>query len=388
MNLWILFAILLAAVTVFGTFELLFLTLGALLYKPRQAYHEAGLNLSVVIPAHNESDNISQTVKSLLSCDPSHGQYQIYVIADNCTDDTAEKARQAGAEVLERQNEELRGKGYALDFAFTHLLDNTTTDAIMVVDADTMVEPNFIKVCEQAFMQGAAGIQCRYTVNNPEASRKTRLLNVALLAFNVLRPRGRAFWNLSVGISGNGFGLTRQTLQKVPYTASSIVEDLEYHLTLVKHHLKVQFVDNSTVRADMPIAQKGSKTQRARWEGGRFRMIREHVPSLYQAAASGQRRFIEPLLDLLLLPLAMHVLLLLVLILIPFLPTQIYALIALCIVFGHVFAALWIGKGTVQDFLILLTAPFYILWKLTVLPLTLKTAAKNATWVRTDRDKQ
>lgn len=110
MNLWILFAILLAAVTVFGTFELLFLTLGALLYKPRQAYHEAGLNLSVVIPAHNESDNISQTVKSLLSCDPPHGHYQIYVIADNCTDDTAEKARQAGAEVLERQNEEYEEK--------------------------------------------------------------------------------------------------------------------------------------------------------------------------------------------------------------------------------------------------------------------------------------
>ncbi|WP_353573023.1 glycosyltransferase family 2 protein [Candidatus Albibeggiatoa sp. nov. BB20] len=388
MSLWILFAILLAAVTVFGTFELLFLTLGALLYKPRQAHHEAGLNLAVIVPAHNESENISQTVKSLLSCDSPHGQYQVYVIADNCIDDTADKARQAGAEILERQNDELRGKGYALDFAFKHLLEQTEIDALLIVDADTTVEPNFIQVCEQTFMQGADGLQCRYTVNNPEASRRNRLLNVALLAFNVLRPRGRAFWNLSVGISGNGFGLTRKTLQKVPYTASSIVEDLEYHITLVKRHLKVQFIDNTTVRADMPIAQKGAKTQRARWEGGRFRMMREHIPSLYQAAASGQQRLIEPLLDLLLLPLAIHVLLLLVLILIPFLPTQLYALIALCIVFGHVFAALWIGKGTAQDFLILLTAPFYILWKLTVLPLTLKTAAKNATWVRTDRDKQ
>jgi cellulose synthase/poly-beta-1,6-N-acetylglucosamine synthase-like glycosyltransferase len=387
MSLWILFPILLAAVTLFGTIELLFLTLGALLYKPRQAHHEAGLNLAVVIPAHNETDNIAQTVKSIHSCDPPHGEYQIYVIADNCTDDTADKARQAGANVLERQNDELRGKGYALDFAFKHLLEHTEIDALMVVDADTLVEPNFIQVCEQTFMQGAAGLQCRYTVNNPAASRRTRLLNVALLAFNVLRPRGRAFWNLSVGISGNGFGLTRNTLQKVPYTASSIVEDLEYHITLVKRHLKIQFIDNTTVRADMPIAQKGTKTQRARWEGGRFRMMRDHIPSLYQAAASGQPRLIEPLLDLLLLPLAIHVLLLLVLILIPFLPTQIYALVALCIVFGHVFAALWIGKGTAQDFLILLTAPFYILWKLTVLPLTLKTAAKNATWVRTDRDK-
>jgi cellulose synthase/poly-beta-1,6-N-acetylglucosamine synthase-like glycosyltransferase len=388
MNFWILFAILLAAVTVFGTIELLFLTVGALLYKPRQAHHEAGLHLAVVIPAHNESDNIAQTIKSLLECDAPHGQYQIYVIADNCTDDTAEKARQAGAEVLERQNEALRGKGYALDFAFKYLLEHTDIDALMVVDADTVVESNFIQVCEQMFMQGADGVQCRYTVNNPQASRRTRLLNVALLAFNVLRPRGRAFWNLSVGISGNGFGLSRKTLENVPYTASSIVEDLEYHIVLVKRYLKIQFIDNTTVRADMPVAQKGTNTQRARWEGGRLRMMREHIPSLYQAAVSGHKRLIEPLLDLLLLPLAIHVLLLSLLLLIPFLPTQIYALLALCIVFGHVFAALWIGHGTRDDVLVLLTAPFYILWKLTVLPLTLKTATKNATWIRTDRDKQ
>ncbi len=387
MNLWILFAILLAAVTVFGTFELLFLTIGALLYKPRQAYHEAGLNLAVVIPAHNESDNINQTINSLRHCELPNGQCQVYVIADNCTDDTADKARQAGAVVLERHNEELRGKGYALDFAFKYLLEQTEIDAVLIIDADTTVESNFIRVCEQMFMQGADGLQCRYTVNNPHASRRTRLLNVALLAFNVLRPRGRAFWNLSVGISGNGFGLSRKTLINVPYTANSIVEDLEYHLTLVRHRLKVQFVDNSTVRADMPIAQKGTKTQRARWEGGRFRIMREHIPALYQAAATGQRCFIEPLLDLLLLPLAIHVFLLLVLILIPFLPTQLYALTALGIVFGHVLVALWIGQGTREDYLVLLSAPFYIIWKLTILPLILKTATKDATWNRTDRDK-
>jgi cellulose synthase/poly-beta-1,6-N-acetylglucosamine synthase-like glycosyltransferase len=377
-----------AGFTLAGTLELALLTLGGLL-PPRRllvSHSEfAPHHLAVVVPAHNEEAIIGRCVASLLSSDKPNSQVSIYVVADNCTDETAHCAQAAGAQVLIRQDETKLGKGYALDYAFQLLLKQGV-DAILIIDADTVVEKNFLLACEQVLASGAAAIQCRYTVNNPEVALRTRLMHIALLAFNVLRPRGRAYWGFSVGILGNGFGLTRRVLQQVPYQARSVVEDLEYHLALVNAGMRVHFVDSTTVRGDMPTGRQGTDSQRARWEGGRLRMILEQLPILSRAVFTGQLRLLEPLLELLLLPLALHVSLLLLVLLIPFPPTQIYAGIALGIVLIHILAALWVGGGTLKDLVILASVPFYILWKLTRLPGVIRTARKNASWIRTERE--
>lgn len=366
--------------TLAGTVELALLTFGAMFPVRREAIVNPNLNLAVVIPAHNEAANIANSVHSVLACAKPQGKFAVYVIADNCSDDTAAQARLAGAEVLVRENAELRGKGYALDFAFSQLQDEF--DALLVIDADTVVEPYFLIACAEKFVAGADAVQCRYGVNNPEATVRTRLLHVALMAFNTLRPRGREYWGWSVGISGNGFGLSTRLLKQIPYTARSVVEDLEYHLMLVKAGFRVQFVDSSTVRADMPVNQQGADSQRARWEGGRLRMVREFAPKLLAEINQGHTRLFEPLLDLLLLPLAAHVLVLGLLL--PLAP--IYASIGLSIVLWHVAVALWVGGGTLKDVLTLCSVPFYVLWKLRLLPRLLKASKKDAAWVRTKRD--
>lgn len=386
-----LLGLVIAGFTLAGTLELLLLTLGGLLFpQQRQLVKNSEFaphQLAVVIPAHNEAANIARSITSLLSCDKPNSQVTIYVIADNCIDDTAHCAQAAGAQVLIRQDETNRGKGYALDYAFQILLKQGI-DAILIIDADTVVEKNFLLACEQVLASGAEAIQCRYTVSNPDISLRTRLMHIALLAFNVLRPRGRAYWGLSVGILGNGFGLTRRVLQQVPYQARSVVEDLEYHLALVHAGMRVHWVDSTTVRGDMPIGTQGTDSQRARWEGGRLRMILEQLPILSRAVLTGQFRLLEPLLELLLLPLALHVALLLLVLLIPVAPTQIYAGVALGMVLIHILAALWVGGGTRKDLAILASVPFYILWKLTRLPQVIKTARKEASWVRTQREPQ
>jgi cellulose synthase/poly-beta-1,6-N-acetylglucosamine synthase-like glycosyltransferase len=222
-------------------------------------------------------------------------------------------------------------------------------------------------------------------VNNAEASLRTRLMNIALFAFNVLRPRGRDRWELSAGLLGNGFGLTRETLQAVPYDAVSVVEDLEYHLRLVRTGRVVRFADAVTVKADMPAGGQGAKTQRARWEGGRLRMAAQAVPSLLMEILRGRIRLIEPLLELLLLPLAFHVVLLLAALVPPFAPTRIYAICGLCVVALHIVAAIRVGGGGLKEFAALAAAPFYIVWKAMLIPAMLRTARKDAEWVRTER---
>lgn len=389
---WALLGTLLALLSVPGTLELLMLTVGGMLplrpvpsspISPTQG--RGRLRLAIVVPAHNEADGIAACIQSLLACDAGGGSFTVVVVADNCEDDTAARAEAAGAQVLVRHDPERRGKGYALDFAFRQLLAGPF-DAFMVVDADTRVEANLLLEAQRLFQNGADAVQSRYCVDNAGDSLRTRLMNVAFLSFNVLRPRGREFWGLSVGLFGNGFGLSRATLEAVPYDAASVAEDLEYHIRLVQSGRRVRFMDNTTVWSAMPSGANASRKQRARWEGGRFRMIAEQTPILLRGIRGGCWRQLEPLLELWLLPLSFHVLLLLLALLPPFAPSRIYASSGLILLGLHVLAAIRVGGGGWRDLGAVAAAPFYIFWKLTLFKALLHGARKDAAWVRTDRE--
>ena len=388
MLLLTLIAVLLVLATLPGTIELLLLTIASLFHRNPAAAPD-GIppdmpRLAVLIPAHNETLTIRRCVQSVAA---SRGQVDadIVVIADNCDDDTAEQAAAAGARVLTRRDTQHRGKGYALDFAFDALAAEPYA-GFVVVDADSIVSNNFVQVFAASIAAGADAVQCRYTTLNADASLRTRLMNVALMAFNALRPRGRDALGLSAGILGNGFALAAHTLRQVPYSADSVVEDLEYHLLLVRHGLRVRFTDAAWVKADMPTGGRGSETQRARWEGGRLLMLRQHAPVLLRRVLGGNWRLLEPALDLLLLPLAYHVLLLLVTLALPVPFARGYALFALGVVVLHTLTAIRVGGGRWQDLFVLAAAPAYILWKLTVLRLIRRAGKRDAAWVRTERE--
>ncbi len=386
-SIWSVIGLLLCLVTLPGTIELVLLTLGGALPRHlRTSQPESGhpLDICIVVPSHDEEKGIGQCVTSLLACDTGGQAVSVVVIADNCTDSTAEKARLAGARVLVRNDDLRRGKGYALDHAFSILLTENH-DAFLIVDADTGVEGNFIHATVELFKDGADALQCRYLASNPGESIRSRLMHVAWLAFNVLRLRGRDYWGLSVGILGNGFGLTRKTLEKVPFDAGSIAEDLEYHLRLVRAGLRVRFCESTTVWSDVPAQGKMAAGQRARWEGGRFRMIREQSPGLIVEVLKGNLRLLEPLLELLLLPLAFHVFFLLLLLAVPTAFAWYSALASLAAVGLHVAVALYVGQAGWRDMIALFAAPFYIVWKLTLGRQLLKSASTEAAWVRTER---
>jgi Glycosyltransferase like family 2 len=377
---------LLAVLALPGLAELALLTTGAILPVRRRvsALPAPGTVIAVVVPAHNEELLVERCVRSILQCDRGDVHVEVVVVADNCTDATAIRARAAGATVMERFDDQRRGKGWALDFAFTALVDRDV-HAVLVVDADSVVERNLIAEAASLFAAGADAVQARYLVLNPGDSTRTRLMQVALMAFNVLRPRGRDRWGLSAGISGNGFGLSRATLQAVPYHATSVVEDLEYHVRLVRAGRRVRFLDRTTVRADMPTGDAASATQRSRWEGGRLGLLRDLAPVLAGDLLRGRLRMAEPLLDLLLAPLAYFVALLLALLVTPA-PFRWVGVAGLALVCLHVIVALRVGHATREDVRALLSAPWYIVWKVALSGRILRLAGRNAAWVRTPRE--
>jgi GT2 family glycosyltransferase len=242
------------------------------------------LRFDVVVPAHDEEAGIALTVESLLALDYPRELFRVLVIADNCRDRTAECATAAGAQVTVRNDPEHRGKGYALAHAFHRSLAEHFADAVVVVDADTVVSRNLLRAFAGRFEAGAGVVQADYGVRNPQSSWRTRLMTIALATFHGVRSLSRERLGLSCGLRGNGMGFSRAVLRAEPYSAFSVVEDLEYGLQLGYAGVRVQYVHEARVLGQMVVTERASRSQRRRWEHGRQVLVRQHVRRLLRQA--------------------------------------------------------------------------------------------------------
>jgi 1,2-diacylglycerol 3-beta-glucosyltransferase len=231
------------------------------------------LSFDVIVPAHNEETGIARTVSSLLAMDWPRDQFRVLVVADNCSDTTASVAREAGAHVLERQDETLRGKGYALSYAFARSIQDGFAEAVVVVDADAAVSANLLEAFAVRIERGARAVQALYGVLNPWSSWRTQLLAIAKGAFHVVRSRARERLGLSCGVRGNGWCVTHALLKEVPYRYYSLTEDVEYGIALGVAGCRVEYAGEAQANADMASSEKNARTQRQRWEQGRFRLV-------------------------------------------------------------------------------------------------------------------
>jgi cellulose synthase/poly-beta-1,6-N-acetylglucosamine synthase-like glycosyltransferase len=265
--------------------------------------------MDVVVPAHDEEGGIARTVRSLLAVDYPRAAFRVVVVADNCSDRTADIARRSGADVLVRQDAEHPGKGYALRFAFDHVLHEGRAEAAVVVDADSIVSPNLLAAFAARFATGAPALQAHYGVGNAKASWRTRLLAIAFASFHGVRSLARERLGLSCGLRGNGMAFRRDVLLAVPHEAWSVVEDLEYGIQLACAGYRVHYVAEAEVLGLMPASEVASRSQRRRWEGGRRAMARAHGLPLLRRAWSDRSLLLTDLaLDVLVPPLSTLVL--------------------------------------------------------------------------------
>jgi 1,2-diacylglycerol 3-beta-glucosyltransferase len=272
------------------------------------AYADPKTRFVIVVPAHDESAGIASTVESLKAIDYPPDLFEVLVVADNCTDDTAARARAAGARVLERSDPKRRGKGFALAYAFEKIIAERRTDAVAVVDADTVVSPNLLRSFDSRIAAGAAAVQADYAVRNLDAGWRTRLMGIALGMFHVVRSAGRENLGVSCGLRGNGMCFTTDLLVEVPHEAFSIVEDLEYGIRLGERGYRVHYAGEAHVYGEMVSSEKASRSQRQRWEGGRWQMARQHgLPLLQRAIASRSPLLLDLAMDVLVPPLSILV---------------------------------------------------------------------------------
>ena len=227
---------------------------------------------------------MADTVTSLLAMDYPKDRFRVVVVADNCSDRTAERAQTAGARVLERHDTQARGKGHALAFAFERLAGEGVAEAFVVVDADSVVSPNLLGAMAARIAVGAEALQARHGVRNRDATWRTRLLHFAFTLLHDVRASARERLGLSCGLRGNGMAFTADLLRRVPHAAVSVVEDLEYATTLGLAGVRVHDVADACVLSVMPVTLAASRSQRSRWEGGRLALALRAGPALLARA--------------------------------------------------------------------------------------------------------
>jgi cellulose synthase/poly-beta-1,6-N-acetylglucosamine synthase-like glycosyltransferase len=356
--------------------------------KPEQGRLRS-IRLAVVVPAHNEEAMVASTVRSIRA---SSEETPIIVVAHNCEDATAEAAGAAGARVVELNNRKLRGKGAALRYGFEAAIEHGA-NAFLVVDADSVVSANLIAATHAMLETGADACQCRYElappplwVNGGRVHPLARLRALAFRGMNVLRARGRAGLGLSTGLFGNGFALTAEILNHVPFNANTIAEDVEYHTKLVAQGVPVYWIDSEHVQACSPVSSAAQATQEARWEGGRLRVASRSTKRLLSAVRNGRLNALETLADVWSLPLSRGIL---AIILTAFLAVHwlhVFALVCATIAVMYVIEAAFTGREPLRDLAALAGAPVYLIWKALITPLVLRQSRKRAEWARTKRE--
>lgn len=247
----------------------------------RVAQPESSTKFVVLIPAHDEQAGISATLASLASSSYPSDKVRIVVIADNCTDRTADRARDAGAEVWERNVSAERGKGFALIWALQRLqADRGDFDAVVILDADCLVSSNMLSAMDARMREGARAVQVRYLVGNSSASHASALRYAAFALMDTVRPMGKERLGLSCGLFGTGMGFTAELLERAPWTATGLVEDFEYHMRLVDAGERAEFASEAWISSAMPVSFRQSSDQQARWEQGKLQLIRRWSPRL------------------------------------------------------------------------------------------------------------
>lgn len=267
----------------------------------------SGKRFALIIAAHNEEPVIGKILESMNKLEYPKELYDVFVIADNCTDKTATVAREHGAAVFERFNKDKRGKGYALEWMFDKIFKmDIKYDAVGVFDADNLVSPNFLSEMNSKMMEGYKVVQGYIDSKNPHDSWISESYSISFWASNRLFQLARATLGLTSQIGGTGFIVDTSLLKKLGWGATCLTEDLEFTCKLVINGYKVGWAHNAKVYDEKPLSLKQSWSQRKRWMQGFtdvatrffFKLIRKAVKDRSFVAFDCAMYVIQPFITL------------------------------------------------------------------------------------------
>jgi cellulose synthase/poly-beta-1,6-N-acetylglucosamine synthase-like glycosyltransferase len=360
-------------------------------YRPREMPAGRRPSVAVVIPAHNETLMIAGTLGAILP--QLVAGDRLLVVADNCTDATAEIAAAAGAQVIERNDRERGGKGYALDFGVRYL-ERDPPEVVIVIDADCKVEDGAIERVARLCLETGRPVQGLYVMRSPAgAGIRTRIAEFSWLVKTRVRPLGYHRLGLPCQLMGTGMAFPWAGISAAALASGHIVEDLMLGINLARSGMPPLFCPGAVVSSVFPLSAEGIQGQRTRWEHGHIGVILSEAPRMFLDALRRRDGDLLALaLDLSVPPLALLLMLVL----------TVFAGATACFLAAGLVLPVWLASAAlamlgsavllswgryarqVISLSSLAYAPFYALWKIPVYLRFL--ARRQIEWVRSKRD--
>lgn len=242
--------------------------------------------VAVLIPAHDEALDIAETLARLRAVAPAG--MRIVVVADNCTDETAAIARTAGVEVIERHDPTRRGKGFALDFGRSHLAA-TPPLCVVVVDADTVPAPGALAAVAARALASDRPVQGAYTLEPGDQARGVaRLSSAAFFVKNVVRELGAARLGAPAILTGSGMAFPWRVFAALPLATGHVTEDLMLGVRASLAGDAPRFAVDARF-AGTASSERGTMTQRRRWESGFLEVARAEAGTLVRRGIAERR---------------------------------------------------------------------------------------------------
>lgn len=238
-------------------------------------------SFAIIVAAHNEEQVIAQLVENLHVLNYPRELYDVFVVADNCKDRTAQLARAAGALVYERFNLEQRGKGYAMEWMFNKLFRlKRKYDAVVVFDADNIVHPAFLLEMNNRLCKGEKVIQGYLDAKNPHDTWIAGTFAISFWVVNHIWHLAKYNLGLSSVLGGTGMCISTDVLQKFGWGATCLTEDMEFTMKVLLKGIPTTWAHDAIVYDEKPLTFKQSWNQRKRWAQGHFDIAGRYIPRM------------------------------------------------------------------------------------------------------------
>jgi cellulose synthase/poly-beta-1,6-N-acetylglucosamine synthase-like glycosyltransferase len=249
-------------------------------------FPEPAKRFAVLVPAHDEELVIGQTVRSLLGVDYPRELFEVFVVADNCTDATADHARAAGATVLERFDDELRGKPHAVAWALERILADRAFDAVVQIDADNVVSANLLRAFNSRLLRGETVIQAYLDAKNPDDTWITWMYAMLYWVMSRFVQLAHYQAGLPCQLGGTGYCIDAEVLRRYGWDVTSLTDDLEYTMRMVLNGIHPTWIHDAVVYDEKPLTMKASLRQRLRWAQGHWDVASRYTWPLVKTAVA------------------------------------------------------------------------------------------------------
>lgn len=398
-DLFITISTILLLVMLFPLGYLLLLAIGSIRSTPAPTTHDRSpsTRFMIVIPAHDEVNVITATVSRLLAIHYPSDLFSVHIIADHCSDNTAEAARQAGAVVHERNEGPRSGKGAALSWLFQKVLKDEPCDAVVIFDADTRVDAAYLRVMDWRLSQGHQVIQGQHVIRNPEAGLFPSLTWAMFLVDNRFQNLGRSNLGWSAKNMGDSICFRADILRQLGW-GEGLTEDYDLRNKLLLNGIRIVYEPAAIGYGEAPNTWNQARAQRARWLRGTHDSGQQYVKQLFAAGIRNR--------DLAMLDGAIQgsfpsystfslMTLILLLIQLPinffinrsfFSPLLSAWVVILAILLAYPLFGLALERAPLRAYGAIFLGPYFIFWR-TWLAIVSRFGQKQVTWIRTEHGK-